>query len=169
MIDKTRIVSEGDVAKFKIEITHEDFDQHVDNYKVVLSWGMLGQSMTIEKNDMVTDEDENIFMVFDSTGMVGMVKATCIYDVNDSDMESGIRQEVNYQWLCFVTNNPNPKLPCDFDAGGDGHVTYTRVWRGDVHTLYLNLRTTEDNGEHCPLVDSEGEPLRVRKEEKDMN
>jgi len=165
MIDKARIVSQGDVAKFRLIITHEDFDQEKDNYKVVLSWGMFKQSMTVEKSEMITDEDGNIYLVFDSTGMVGIVKATCIYDVEDGDMESGVRQEVNYQWLCFVTSNPDPQFACDFEPGGDGHVTYTRVYGGDVGTAYLNLR--DSNKEN--LLDSEGNQLRVHKTEDDYN
>ena len=165
MIDKERIVSEGDIAKYKVEITHQDFDQHRDNYKVVLSYGMFKQSVTIEKDDMLVDEDGNIFMAFDTTGMVGLVKATCIYDVEDSDTESGTRQEVNYQWLCFVTKNPDPHLCGDFIPGGDGHVVYTRVYAADVHTVYLNLRDSEKKN----LLDSDGKQLRVHKTDEEMH
>lgn len=41
MIDKKRIVSRGDVVKFKIEITHADYDQQAGNFFVVLTWGMF--------------------------------------------------------------------------------------------------------------------------------
>lgn len=164
MIDKNRIVSEGDVAKFLLVITHEDFDQDKDNYKVILSWNFR-ESKTIEKAEMITDEDGNIYLVFDSTGMVGLVKATCVYDVEDSDMESGVRQEVNYQWLCFVTDDPNPQFGCSFEEGGDGHVVYTRVYGGDVNTAYLNLRDSDKEN----LLDSEGKQLRVHKTSSDYN
>jgi hypothetical protein len=161
MIDKDRLVSRGDVAKFKIEITHADFDQQRDNFWVVLHWGMFRQSMTIAHDDMKHDEDGNFFIVFDSSEMLGMVKVACHYEVADSDMESGTREEVNYQWMCFVTAEPDPMLCGDFEPGGDGHVAYTRVYASDVHTAYLNLRDSNQQN----LRDSEGRQLRVHKEE----
>lgn len=165
MIDKTWFVSKGDVAKFKIEITHADFNQQRDNYRVVLTWGMYRQSVTIEKADMKHDEEGNHFICFDSTEMLGLVKAACHYDVEDSDIEGGYREEVNYQWLCFVTGEPLPKLCGTPEAGGDGHVVYTRVYAGDVHTAYLNLR--DSNKEN--ILDSEGQQLRVHKTDEEMH
>lgn len=161
MIDKTRIVSRGDVAKYKIEITHADFDQQADNFWVVLSWGMFKQNMTIEHADIKHDEDGNFFIVFDSSEMLGWVKVACHYDVPDSDVESGTREEINYQWLCFVTAEPTPQLCGDKEPGGDGHVVYTRVYSGDVNTAYLNLRDCNQQN----LRDSEGKQLRVHKDE----
>lgn len=162
-IDKTRIVSRGDIAKFKIEITHADFDQQTDDFKVVLSWGMVKQTMTIEHKDIIHDEDGKFFIVFDSSDMLGLVKAACHYDVADSDMQSGIREEVNYQWLCFVTADPTAKFCCKFEPGGDGHVVYTRVYGGDIHTAYLNLRDSEKKN----LIDSNGKQLRVHRADED--
>ena len=159
--DMSRIVSRGDVAKFKIEITHKDFDQQTDNFYVVLTWGMMRQSMTIEHKDIKHDEDGNFFIVFDSSEMLGWVKVACHYDVPDSDVESGTREEINYQWLCFVTAEPTPQLCGDKEPGGDGHVVYTRVYAGDVNTAYLNLRDSDKKN----LMDSEGKQLRVHKDE----
>jgi hypothetical protein len=162
-IDKTRIVSRGDIAKFKIEITHADFDQQTDNFYVVLTWGMTNQSMTIPQEDIKHDEDGNFFIVFDSSDMLGLVKAACCYYIPDSDVEGGTREEINYQWLCFVTDDPTPKFCCDFEAGGDGHVVYTRVYAGDVNTAYLNLRDSEKKN----LLDSNGKQLRVHRADED--
>lgn len=164
-MDKKWLVSQGDVAKYQIEITHADFDQQTDEFKVVLSWGMVRQSMTIEHKDIKHDEDGNFFMMFDSSEMLGLVKATCIYRVPDSDMEIGYREEINYQWLCFVTAEPTAKFCCEFEAGGDGHVVYTRVYAGDVNTAYLNLRDSEKKN----LLDINGNQLRVHKTEDDMH
>lgn len=161
--DKNMIVSRGDIAKFKIEITHKDFDQQEDDFKVVLKWGMFKQSMTIEKADIIRDEKGNFFVFFDTSEMLGMVKAVCCYYVPDSDMESGYREEVNYQWLCFVTANPTAKFCCDFEPGGDGHVVYTRVYASDVNTAFLNLRDSNKQN----LLDSDGEQLRVHKDDSE--
>ena len=162
-MDKKWLVSRGDVAKFHIEITHADFDQQEGNFYVVLSWGMRKQTMTIEHKDIKHDEDGNFFIVFDSSEMLGLVKAACIYRVADSDMEIGYREEINYQWLCFVTANPTAKFCCKFEPGGDGHVVYTRVYAGDIHTAYLNLRDSEKKN----LLDSNGKQLRVHRADED--
>ena len=102
--------------------------------KVDLSWGFFGQHITIEKKDMVTDEGRPHLYAVRSSDMLGWVKATCNYDVNDSDVEGGIRREVNDQWLCFVTSNPTPAI-CDRPSGGDGHVEYTRVYGSRCYRL----------------------------------
>lgn len=165
MIDEKRIVSRGDVVKFKVEITHADYDQQQDQFFVVLTWGMFNLSMTIEYADIKHDEDGNFFIVFDSSKMIGWVKAACHYYVPDSDVEGGVREEINYQWLCFVSAEPNPILCGDPGIGGDGHVVYTRVYAGDVNTAYLNLRDSNKENLH----DSEGKQLRVHKTDEDMS
>jgi hypothetical protein len=162
-MDKKWLVSRGDIAKFQIGITHADFDQQADDFKVVLSWGMVKQTMTIDHKDIIHDEDGNFFIVFDSSDMLGLVKAACCYYIPDSDVEGGTREEINYQWLCFVTDDPTPKFCCDFEAGGDGHVVYTRVYAGDVNTAYLNLRDSEKKN----LLDSNGKQLRVHRADED--
>ena len=161
--DKKILVSRGDIAKFQIVITHADFDQQRDDFKVVLKWGMFNQSMTIKKSDIIHDENGNFFVVFDTSEMIGKVKAVCYYYVPDSDMESGIREDVNYQWLCFVTAAPNVNFCCKFEPGGDGHVVYTRVYAADVNVAHLNLRDSDKKN----LLDSDGKQLRVRKPEED--
>lgn len=170
-MDAKFIIQEGDVAKYQMLIEHEDFDMMQDEFEVTLSWGMLGESMTVSKSEMVHDEDGNWFLIFNSSGMVGKVTAECRYLVPDSDMADGVREEVDRQYIGFVTANPCPQFACECECPTHEeklHVTYTRVWRSDVNTLYLNLRTTEENGEHRPILDSEGKKLRVRKEEKDI-
>jgi len=164
------IVFQGDTAKWKMTIRHADFDQHRDDYYVELRYGLLGGAMTIRKDEMPVDEDGNIYMLVDSTDMVGMVKATCHYFVPDTDIKGGLREEVDIQWLCFVVDDPRPRFQCNapwpepIHEDGQEHVTYERVFRSDVNTLYLNLRDSQQR----PLMDSEGRQLRVRKEEKDI-
>jgi hypothetical protein len=94
-MDKKWLVNRGDIAKFQIGITHADFDQQADDFKVVLSWGMVKQTMTIDHKDIIHDEDGNFFIVFDSSDMLGLVKAACCYYIPDSDVEGGTREEIN--------------------------------------------------------------------------
>lgn len=171
-MDAKFIIQEGDVAKYQVAIEHEDFDMMTCDFEVRLSWGMFGESRRIAKRDMPCDEEGNWFMLFDSTGAIGRIMATCRYWVPDSDMSDGVREEVDRQYIGFVTTNPCPQFACECGCPTHEvmpHVTYTRVWRNDVNTLYLNLRTTEENGEHRPITDSEGRQLRVRKEDKDIH
>lgn len=158
------IVYKGDSPKFKVTIHHADFDQHEDDYNVVLRYGLLGGEMTITKSDMYVDEDGDTYFMFDSSDMMGVVIASCNYWVHDEDFEGGLRKEVDMQNLCFVVDNPAPRFCGDLQTGSDGHVTYERVYRSDVKTLYLNLRTSE--GENIKDVD--GKQLRVRKEPEDL-
>jgi len=167
-MDAKYIIKRGDTAKYKVTIHHADFDQARDEYAVVLYYGMMGGRMEIPKKDMPVDEDGNIYMLFNSTDMVGWIKAECHYYVPDSDLQSGVREEVDIQYIGFSTSEPNPKLYCEMPEqileDGIEHVKYERVWRSDVNTLYLQARTSE--GE--VWRDSEGKVIRVRKEDKDI-
>lgn len=165
------LIQAGDVAKYEVEIHHADFDMARDDFQFEILGGMVGQKVVVTKSMMPCDEDGNWFLLFDSTGMAGKVTAVCRYWVPDFDMPGGVREEVDRQYIGFATESICPKFACECECPEptDGHVVYRRVWRSDVHTLYLNLRTTEDNGEHLSLVDSEGQQLRVRKEDADLN
>ena len=100
-----------------------------------------------------------------TAGMLGRVRAECHYTVPDSDYEEGTREEIDIQFLAFVTDTPCPHIPCCGQcAEADGHVTYKRVWRSDTRSLYLNVRTADKQ----PVMDADGKQIRVRKEEKDI-
>lgn len=164
-MEKERIIYQGDTAKYKVEIHHDDFDQQTDSFRVVVVAGIPSVSVTIDREEMLHDEDGNFYMIVPTAGMIGPLKAYCHYMVTDSDMGSGQREEIDIQWLGFVTDAPCPRFGCHFACGEtDGHVIYTRIWRNDARTMYLNLRTADKE----PIVDSEGRQLRVRKEEKDL-
>jgi hypothetical protein len=164
-MDKDFIIAKGDTAKYRLIIEHADFDMRRDDFKVVLRYGLMGKQTTINKADMYCDEDGEWYMVFDTDDMVGQLLAACHYYVPDTDAPDDIREELDYQYIAFVTDNPCPHFNrCCMCPETDGHVTYKRVWRGDVRTKYLNLRTSE--GE--PIVTADGEQVRVRKEEKDI-
>lgn len=167
-MNEDRIITKGDTAKYQIEIEHADFDMVSCNFYVKLLGNMFLREVTVTKEEMPMDEDGNWFLIFSSSDMAGWLQAECHYFVPDSDSESGVREEVDLQWLGFVTAVPAPRFACDGKRWGNyeenPHVKYTRVWRGDVNTLYLNLRTSEQQ----PIVDCDGKQLRVRKEEKDI-
>lgn len=166
-MDSDKIIERGDTAKYQLTIEHEDFDQQRDDFFVVFRHGMMKGCFSIKKEDMLHDEDGNWFVAFPTGGIVGWITAETHYMVQDSDMKDGSREEVERHLIGFVTDNPCPKfcaenlLKCECEEGG--HVKFKRVWRSDVNSMYLILRTKD--GE---IKDSEGNALRVRKEEKDI-
>lgn len=160
-MEADKIIFKGDTAKYRLTIAHEDFDMKDNDFFVLLWYGLFGQYTKILKSDMHCDEEGSWFMLFDSSPAIGQVKAECHYFLPDSDEETGIREEVDYQYIGFVTSNPCPKFACDCLCGAqDGHVKYERVYGNDMKTLYLNVRTSE--GE--PVITAEGEQVRVRKQ-----
>lgn len=166
-MDLDRIITQGDTAKYKVEIAHADFDQQTGPFHVIIHCGIPDVAMIIDRENMLHDEDGSFFMLVPTAGMMGKMKAECHYSVTDSDVESGARDEVDVQWLAFVTDEPCPRFAakCDGNCREENpHVTYTRIWRNDARSLYLNVRTFDKQ----PVVDADGKQIRVRKEEKDI-
>lgn len=167
-MDASRIIQQGDIAKFQVAITHPDYNQRTGPFHVVLSWGIPERRMTIDRSDMVSDEEGSFFMSVPTAGMLGRVKAECHYTVPDSDFpDTGNREEIDIQFIAFVTDTPCPRIAskCCCPSEKNARVSYTRIYRNDANSLYLNLRDSEQR----PLRDSDGKQLRVRKEPKDLN
>lgn len=165
-MDKDKIIPQGDTAKFQVIIQHEDFDQQTDPFRVVVHGGIPDTPVTIDRADMLHDEDGNFFMLVPTAGLVGPLIAYCHYCVTDSDMGSGQREVINIQMLAFVTDDPCPNITCSCQcAESDEHVTYKRVWRNDTRSLYLNVRTSDKQ----PVVDADGKQIRVRKTEEELH
>ena len=163
-MDKDKIIHQGDTAKFQVTIQHEDFDQQTDFFCVEIHGGIPDTPVTIDRDDMLHDEDGNFFMLVPTARLVGPLKAYCHYYVTDSDMGSGQREEIDIQMLAFVTDTPCPHIPCCGQcAEADAHVTYRRVYASDVNTAYMNLR--DSNKEN--LLDSNGKQLRVHRADED--
>ncbi len=60
-MNKDRIIQQGDTAKFQVIIRHEDFDQQTDPFRVVVHGGIPDTPVTIDRADMLHDEDGNFF------------------------------------------------------------------------------------------------------------
>lgn len=167
-MDLDRIITQGDTAKYKVEIVHADFDQQTDPFHVIIHCGMPDVAMTIDREQMLHDEDGSFFIIVKTTNrMMGWMKAECHYFVTDSDVENGARDEVDVQRLDFVTDEPCPRFAgrCDCCLSEEHpHVVYTRIYRNDARSLYLNVRTSDKQ----PVVDADGKQIRVRKEDKDI-
>lgn len=153
------IIQQGEMAKYQVIIEHEDFSMTENDFRLILTWGMRGESLTISKADMLENDNGQFYFTFATKDMVGMVQVECQYDVPDDDYENGYRTEVERQPLCFV--NASAKLPSGCDCGlYDGtHVTYVRQTRGGLKTLYVILRDFSGN----ILRDMNGSILRALK------
>ena len=160
------IIQKGDTAKYEVAIRHTDFDQQADPFFVVLHTNIPEQTVAISRDEMLHDEDGHFFMLVPTAGMVGLVKAVCHYMVTDSDMQEGVREEIDIQYIGFVSDSPCVHLDkhIPFGAPEDNHVLYTRIYRNDAHTLYLNLRTADKE----PVLDADGKQIRVRKEQSEI-
>ena len=164
-MDRNYIIQQGDKSKYQILIDYEDFEQDEHDFFVVLTWGIPSQHVIIRKEDMIVNEDAQWFVVFDSSEMLGRLMAECHYFIPDSDVDGGVREAIDRQYIGYVVTNGCPKFSCKkICSTGSQHVFYRRVFGNDVNTSWLNLRTSSKE----PIRDSEGNQLRVHKEEKDI-
>ena len=161
MINSKNIIQQGEEAKYRIAIEREGFSMTENPFALTLKWGMQGRTLTIDKSEMLTDEQGNWFFTFNTADMVGVVTVECAYDVPDSDYADGYRTEKEQQPLCFV--NTSPRMPQMMrDDGGiyqGTYVSYERTLRSDKRSLFRYLRDIFQNY----LRDVNGRRLRVLK------
>lgn len=155
----SNIVEQGEDVKYKITISQQGFVQNDDNFQVTLKWGMLGKELTITKDEMISDSDDNWYFMFSTADMVGRVKALCSYDVPDGDYPEGYRTETDLQCICVVITHPLPARICVPSGETTTPVTYERTEESDVAELYSEL--VDSRG--AVLVTSDNEELFVLK------
>ena len=74
-MNEKKIRQQGGEYKCHITITREGFSMNDDNFEVKLSWGLAGQSMTIKKDQMFSNDSDEWFFVFDTSEMFGHITA----------------------------------------------------------------------------------------------
>ena len=156
MMDNTRIIQQGEVVKFQVQIA--DFDMEANNFRVELIYGYRRTTVTIEKDQMIENGGQ-YYIVFDTEDMVGRVTARCVWLVPDTDVQGSEREKTDEQFLCFVVTTPCPQfLTCP--ACTDEHsVTYTRTEQSDIAEKYQRLADRYDR----PLLTSDGDYIFVVK------
>lgn len=145
------IVQQGEMVKFKITIAKQGFVQNDDNFRVRLSYGMLRKEIIIEKSEMISNEQDEWFFMFPTENMVGLVMATCEFDVPDGDYSGGYRRETDRQYILAVITHPFPARICVPAASDDHEVTYERTEESDVAELYMYLQ--DRNGKNLKTAD----------------
>lgn len=152
-MDCKNIIMQGEEAKYAMRIDTQGFNIETDDFNVMLSWGMMGRSLVIEKSQMTFSIDGYCYFVFDTSEMTGRVVAKCTYGVPDIDCPDGIRTEVDEQLLCFVASTPLPRFACVPAPGCEHKVTYERSDQSDVASDYQYLSTVE--GDRLITADTE--------------
>lgn len=152
------IIQSGDIAKYQLIINRDGFDPHTCDFQVTLSWGIVNRGqLVIKKENMYHDEEWNVFFMFDSTTMHGMITAECEYYVIDSDATDDERLSVDRQILCLVADSGMAKLPRCADSK-DRMVMYKRTLRADAKSMYAIVRADGDI-----VRTSDNDVVRVRK------
>lgn len=157
-MDSTRIIQQGEIAKFKIEIA--DFDMSGGDFKVELIYGYHRTVVEIDKDQMFADDDNNWYFCFDTDDMVGRVTARCTWYLSDTDTSTEIRPKVDEQFICFVVSNPCPKFITCPACTTSSSVTYTRTEESSVAEYYYRLCDFY----HHPLVTADDCYICVLKE-----
>lgn len=138
----SNVLTQGMEAKYFIDIQQEGFTMADDDFYVELRWGFFGNSLKIDKQDMIADTSGKYFFEFNTKNMVGKVTAICRYYVPDTDDPDGVREEVDEQLLCFVATTPCPTLLACPKCSASGHnVTYERTEESGIASLYQRLCT----------------------------
>lgn len=141
-MDNKNIIQQGTQAKYALTISREGFNEATDQFAVRLSWGMMGRSMTVTKDEMQPIKDGRWMLTFKTDGMVGAVTAATMLSVPDTDLPGGTMQEVDRQHIGFVVTSPCPRLMmcpkcCDQTEHG---VRFERITEPGMAAKYLYLR-----------------------------
>ena len=160
-MDKTRILQQGEEAKFQIVI--KDFDMDANDFKVELVYGYRRTTVEIDKSQMVHSVDGKYFFTFDTDGMAGRVTAICTWQVPDTDYQDGYRQETDEQYLCFVTSVPCPQfISCPQCGASDSlPVVYTRTEQSSIADEYTYLACAD----YDRILTCDNEVILVLKEQ----
>lgn len=159
-MDKTRILQQGEEAKFQINI--KDFDMDANDFKVELMYGYRRTTVEIDKSQMVHSADGKYFFTFDTDGMAGRVTAICTWQVPDTDYQDGYRQETDEQYLCFVASVPCPQfISCPQCGANDHTVTYTRTEQSSIADEYTYLACAD----YDRILTCDNEVILVLKEQ----
>ena len=158
-MDKTRILQQGEEAKFQIAI--KDFDMEANDFQVTLIYGYRRTTQLITKGQMVHAADGKWYFTFDTDGMVGRVSIECLWQVPDTDYADGYRQETDEQYLCFVVTTPCPKFSCpSCDYTHNQVVTYTRTEQSSIADEYTYLGCAD----YDRIITCDDEIILVKKE-----
>jgi hypothetical protein len=153
-------IFKGELAKYQLTITREDFDVQTCDFSIRLSWGMFGQYIEIPKSEMYRDEEWHMFFVFDTSDMMGPIKATTTYYVADTDLADNMRECTDMQVIGFVVDSECSLMQARCKNNQTMRfVEFDRIARSDAQTLFANLLTVDGR----PVTSVDGKHFKVRK------
>lgn len=155
-MDNTRIIQQGEVVKFQVQIA--DFDMEANNFRVELIYGYRRTIVIIEKEQMLENGGQ-YYIVFDTDDMVGRVTARCVWLVPDTDVQGSEREKIDEQFLCFVVTTPCPQFLTCPSCTDEHPVTYIRTEQSDIAEKYQRLADRYDR----PLLTADGDYIFVVK------
>lgn len=139
-MDSTMIIQQGELAKYKVTFAREDFDPEQRDFYIELKYGMLGQSITIDKSDCQMISSNIWLFSFDTSEIVGKVIARMVMSFNDGDVSNNSRKEVDEQMIAFVVSTPCPRFFTCPACTGTHDVTYVRTEESGILTNYEQLK-----------------------------
>ena len=105
------IFQRGDKAKFIITSQNVNLNMETCDFYVELIYGMRADKLTIQKADMLYGTDGEYVLIFDTSKMIGKIKARFVWYCIDTDVDpDNRRQEVDEQYIGFVVDTPCPQL-----------------------------------------------------------
>jgi len=136
-MDKTRIIQQGEIVKFSVDI--KDFDMMDEEFTLELIYGYRRHVMEIPKSKMIPGFDDKWYFTIDTADMAGRVTARMKWYVPDDDIVGGLREKVDEQYLCVVVTAPCPQFLTCPACTEDHDVTYERTEQSDVADDYQVL------------------------------
>ena len=152
------ILQQGELAKYQMAITRQDFNMSTGNFKVDLYGGMDGWHKTIEKSDMLESTGGFIFS-FDTSEVLGNITAVTTWYYDDSDVQGSVRAETDNQTICAVVVMPTNCVI--IPPAGNHDVTFTRLETSDIAEKYERLVDIYDR----PILTVDGEYIYVLRNE----
>lgn len=158
------IIPQGTLAKYLMTFDEKGlFNPATMDFRLELTWGYRHTTKMIQKADMMETSDGYLFDL-NTNCIVGKVLAKCVMIFHDTDVEGSERQEVDEQWLCFVTTNPCPNVICCPKCDCKHPVSYERVDESNIGDRYVRLVDVYDR----PLLTSDDEYLYALRDVADQ-
>ena len=171
------IFQRRDKAKFIITSQNVILNMETCDFYVELIYGMRADKIVIQKSEMLYGTDGEYVLIFDTSKMIGKIKARFVwYCIDTDDDPDNRRQEVDEQIIGFVAATPCPQLIICEKCSSEGHdVHYELTDEPDIAAKYLRLVATEtvtpEHGDpytiYRPLVTRNDEYIYVLRESAD--
>lgn len=116
------IIPQGELAQYRMQSKRWNFNFEDNDFVLEIIYGMTGQKIVIEKKDV----EDGVFS-FDTTGIIGQLKARLTMVMNDPDCPDDTRDEVDEQIIGFVATTPCTRLHQCPACQGDHDITYTYI------------------------------------------